>query len=135
MLKKSVSKGLHGFMESCAPCFPLDGISTDFLVVAKKNDNLAVLKGKITRVVNSLEDGCKRFKIGKSGVPKSRFANYGNYSRMVLLCQSRCESIIETLEAYYNCKYRLHPKCDNINAGSASDMADGGSYFLYVVFK
>ena len=135
MVKPSVSKGLQGFLSSCTPCFPLGGISTDFLVVAKKTDNLAALKGKITKVVNSLVDGCKHFKIGKSGSPKGRFANYSEYSRMVLLCQSRCASVIETLEAYYNSKYRVHPKCDNINGGSASDMTGSGSFFLYVVLR
>lgn len=133
MSKCSLS-GLQGFLSSCAPCFP-SGISTGLLVSARKSDNLAALKRRISKSVNLLVDGCKSFKIGKSGCPKGRFSNYSGYSRMLLLCKSRCASVIETLEAYYNCKYRHHPKCDNVNGGSASYMSESGLYFLYVVLR
>lgn len=113
----------------------LGDIDADSLVVAKKTDNLSAVKRRITKSVNLLIDGCKRFKIGKTGVPERRFANYGGYDRMVLLCKSRCASVVETLEAYYNCKYRNHPKCDNIRGGSAADMSVGGKFFLYVVLR
>ncbi len=135
MVKLSVSNGLQGFLQSCASCFALGSIDTDLMVAAKKSDNLAAVKRIITKNVNLLIDGCKSFKIGKSGVPKRRFANYSGYSRMVLLCQSRCASVIEHLEAYYNTKYRNHAKCDNINGGSAADMSGSGLFFLYVVLR
>jgi hypothetical protein len=134
-MQQYISKGLQGFLLSCSPYFEEGGISTDFLVSAKKSDNFSTVKGKITKVINSLIADCKGFKIGKSGSPKSRFSNYIGYNRMFLLCQSRCASVIEYLEAYYTTKYLDCAKCDNINGGSASDMTVSGLYFLYVVLR
>lgn len=115
--------------------FRNENIFTDCLVV-DNNSEIPALKRLITRSINKIVKQCKSFKIGKTGCPDNRFANYKDYDRMILLCQSSDCGIIEVLESYYNQKYFAHPKNDNQRIGSAGIMSNSDSlYFLYIVVR
>ncbi|MBR2194913.1 MAG: hypothetical protein IJ911_04790 [Salinivirgaceae bacterium] len=99
--------------------------------------SIGTLKRIITRHISEIiGDGCEGFKIGKTGNPDNRAADYAGYSQMWLLCKSRSRGVIEALEAYYNGKYIDAEGNDNRNAGSAGIMSNRHRvYYLYIVIR
>lgn len=112
-----------------------DKIFVNYLV-EDANQDYSVLKGMMTRRINKIIDGSRRFKIGKTGDPEGRFTKYSDYAAMYLLCSSSDAGTIEVLENYLNDKYCGYDNCDNVKGGSAGMMTNRhNQYFLYLVVE
>lgn len=114
-----------------------DHVHKDFLVNQDHEKlELSVLKGKITRAINSIKKEPKAFKIGKTGDPGTRQQAHTKFDQMYLLCSSSDEELIDELESYYTAKYIDDPKNVNEKVGSAGDAkAVDGQYYLYLVVQ
>ena len=97
--------------------------------------DLSASKAYITRRINDISRSARGFKIGKSGQPNNRVGSY-DYKHSDELAKSKDKKLIASLEALYIDKYFNHPKCENINKGSAGKMeTDDGYYYLYIVTR
>ena len=102
-----------------------------------------LLKTSITKTINNnIIPTCRGFKIGKSGSIKNRLAQHKSksdgykYKKMYLICRSKTEDDIKSLEKYYNNYYIGHKKNDNKKEGSAGVCKDNDNYYyLYVVAR
>ncbi len=112
-------------------------VSQDFLINQdEENLGLSVLKGKITKAINSIKKDSTAFKIGKTGDSGQRQDVHANFDQMYLLCSTSDEELVDELESYYTAKYIDDPKNLNEKVGSAGDAkALDGQYFLYVVVQ
>lgn len=106
------------------------------MIICNSHERLTTTKRCTTMCINKIIADCKAFKIGKTGDPQSRAANYGDFDKMYLLVQSKNSLLIDRLEGYYTQKYYGHKKNMNINRGSAAVMASSHrTYYLYIVVK
>ncbi len=114
-----------------------DQVHQDFLVNQDEEKlGLSVLKGKITKAINSITKESKAFKIGKTGKPGKRQEAHAKFDQMYLLCSTSDEELIDELESYYTAKYIDDPKNLNEKVGSAGDAKSlDGQYFLYIVVQ
>ncbi|RNC84412.1 MAG: hypothetical protein ED557_05350 [Balneola sp.] len=112
-------------------------INHDFLINQDQEEfGFSVLKGKITRAINSIKKESKKFKIGKTGHPGKRMGSHSGFDEMFLLCSSSDEELINELESYYTAKYIDDPKNENEKVGSAGDAkTKDGQYYLYVIVQ
>lgn len=112
----------------------VNNIDNSNLLEHNRNSDEPNLRRAISQRINSIVNGSKKFKIGKTGNPKGRAGSYEKgYNKMFLLCVSQDAEYINNLESTYNSKYITDPKNGNINEGSARKMeSPDGKFYLYV---
>jgi len=77
-----------------------------------------------------------QFKIGKTGDPDRRQAEYTRYDTMFLMCSSKNPELINLFEDQFIQAFIKHPNNRNKNAGSGGKSTRSqGRYYLYVVVK
>lgn len=91
--------------------------------------------------INVIAQGCKHFKVGKTGETiqdRGNQPDYQEYDNIQSLFASNSSALISTLEKEYINMFNDHPKNDNDKDGKQSlfdKMADSEEYHLYVVWK
>ena len=126
---------LSNFTDKSISEFKEESIITDYAKFFNSSDE-TIAKIHTTKTINKLIGSTKKFKIGKSGNPKSRNTQHTQFNKLYIIVESRNKSFINNLEAIYNEKYISNKKNKNCKIGSAGVMTDkNGRYFLYFIAK
>jgi hypothetical protein len=88
-------------------------------------------------VIQSTINGCRSFKIGKTGQTTTERYNQEyatKYSRITAICQSPTSSIIDRFEAELIKYFKNYPANDNQQDGGG-DMGKSSMYYVYFVWR
>ena len=90
-------------------------------------------KAKIEQIAQK----ATRFKIGETGLSlNQRLKAYNKtYQKILPITRSVHRDKIDAIEAKLIAHFINHPKCDNLNTGSAGEMTESALYRIYVVFN
>lgn len=111
-------------------------VKTQFLQVDARYKSQGELASLIFNDIKKINRRYGQFKIGKTGNPDRRQAEYTRYHTMFLLCSSKDAEMINLFEDQFIQAFISHPKNQNRNAGSGGKSTrSSGRFYLYIVVK